>query len=170
MCCKVAEYLNSLDSRLIIIIENFVKRCVQHRCTRCCKFSYIQHVRVFMIQWLTLKYPPWYNVSGGPKIATSHSKRLSSLHNLTRNPSRDHRTERKYSFSTGATHLNTKNAIKKNIKIYESPTFHWFFLQTFIFQIQGSNSWARHYTWFVVVICFVYVSTKEILLNCGHSH
>lgn len=35
----------------------------------------------------TLKYPPWYNVSGGPNIATSHSNKLSSFNNLTRKPS-----------------------------------------------------------------------------------
>lgn len=33
--------------------------------------------------------PPEYSVSGGPKIATSHSKRLSSFNNFTRKPSID---------------------------------------------------------------------------------
>lgn len=35
----------------------------------------------------TLKYPPWYRVSGGPKIATSQSNKLSSVKSLTRKPS-----------------------------------------------------------------------------------
>lgn len=34
----------------------------------------------------TLKYPPWYRVSGGPNMATSHSLRLSSI-SFTRKPS-----------------------------------------------------------------------------------
>lgn len=41
----------------------------------------------YLLLQLTLKYPPWYKVSGGPKIATSHSNKLSSLTSFTRNPS-----------------------------------------------------------------------------------
>lgn len=57
-----------------------------------CLLMYLSNIflcrqKNLVIVALTLKHPPIYNVSGGPKIATSHSKRLSSFTSLTRKPS-----------------------------------------------------------------------------------